>query len=238
MKLIFVLPVYNEEKIIASSLQKLHNYCSEKFITDDWNIIVANNASTDNTKKITEQIITVLPHIQIYDTPIKGRGHALKEVWSTFTADIYFYCDVDLATDIQQLEELVNTIKQGTDIVIGSRYRPDSKIQRHLHRLIISKIYNWIIKTLFHTTIKDFQCGFKAINQKTKEQILPLTKNNYWFFDTELLLLAEAQNFQIKEVPVQWQENKETKVQIIKNSFGFLKCLTCFFLNSKLKKTK
>jgi glycosyltransferase involved in cell wall biosynthesis len=223
-KVILAIPVYNEEKILENSITQLIIYFNDN-INYDWRIIIANNGSTDKTQQIVESLAQKNNRIIALDIKEKGRGNALKCAWGGFEADIYAYCDVDLATDIRHLSELFEQIRAGNDIAIGSRYLKTSLSKRTLIRLIMSKVYNFLIRIFFKTKITDFQCGFKAINNKVKKEILPLIRDKEWFWDTELLLVAELNNFKIKEIPVSWQENRETKVKFFKTICDYLKNL-------------
>lgn len=238
MKVILTLPVYNEEKILANSATTLVNYFRANLNNHDWQIIIADNGSTDKTLEISKELKNRYPEVCFFSISGKGRGLALREVWQNTDADIYAYCDIDLATGIQHFPALINSIAEGADIAVGSRYTEGSVTNRQQKRLIISKVYIWLVKNIFKTKITDFQCGFKAIGKSAKNILLPLTKNNEWFFDTELILLGKERNLKINEVPVTWQENKETKVKFIINILGFLKCLTSFHFGKKSKNKK
>jgi glycosyltransferase involved in cell wall biosynthesis len=233
-KILLVIPVYNEKKILVESIKKLENYLTENII-EDWIIIIANNASTDKTKEIAEELTKKHSKIKAIHLAEKGRGNALKYVWTNFKADIYAYCDVDLATDISNLKNLFDSMLEGNNIVIGSRYLKDSKTKRAIGRLILSKVYIFLIKIFFKTKLNDFQCGFKAIDNKIVKEVLPLVQDKEWFFDTELLLLAEKGGYKIKEIPVKWQENQETKVKFIKTILQYLKNLIKYKLNNDKK---
>ena len=221
-KIILVIPVYNEEKILENSIKKLYFYMN-KNIKEKWKIIIANNASIDKTKEIANKLSQKLHFVEAIHLKKKGRGNALKYVWSHYKADVYSYCDVDLATPIFHLKELFKNILNGNNIVIGSRYLNNSNSKRTIKRLILSKGYIYLIKLFFKTRLSDFQCGFKAIDKKVVNKILPEINNKEWFFDTELLILAEqSHRYKIKEIPINWTENKDTKVKILKTVFNYI----------------
>ncbi|MBC8146809.1 MAG: glycosyltransferase [Bacteroidetes bacterium] len=221
-KIILTVPVYNEEKILESSINTLHTYLS-KNISFDWNIIIADNASTDNTKTIAERLSNKNDFVKSVHLKYKGRGNALKYVWTKFDADIYAYCDVDLATNISHLKTLFDNVVKGDNIVIASRYLKKSNSNRTIKRFALSKGYIYLIKLFFKTNITDFQCGFKAIDKKVVQEILPKIKDKEWFFDTELLILAEQSNkYKIKEIPVEWHEKEDSKVRILKTVWNYI----------------
>ena len=200
----------------------MHKYLTEN-IKEDWKIIIANNASTDNTKYIANDLTRKLHNIKAVHLQFKGKGNAIKYVWSNYKADVYAFCDVDLSTDISCLKDLFYSILEGNDLIAGSRYLRTSKSMRTFNRLFLSKNYIYLVKLLFKTKFDDFQCGFKAVNKRIAEEILPKVKNKEWFFDTELVILAEqSKRYKIKQIPVKWYENKDTKVKIFKTAYDFI----------------
>jgi glycosyltransferase involved in cell wall biosynthesis len=211
-KVMLTIPVYNEEKVLEKSILKLYKYMKNN-IRYDWKIVIANNASTDRTKEIANRLTKKYKRIAAIHLPIKGRGYALKQAWTKFKSDVYSYCDVDLATDISHLKDLFDNILNGNNVVVGSRYLNDSDSKRTIDRLILSKGYICLIKLFFRTQITDFQCGFKAIDNQIAKNVLAKIKDTQWFFDTELLIRAEQSSYRIKEIPVKWNENKDTKVK-------------------------
>lgn len=208
-KILIVLPTYNEEKIVEKNTLKVFEFCQKNLIQYDWQILIADNGSNDLTPKIAEEISKKNEKISFFHLPQKGRGYALKKAWTEYEADIYAYMDIDLATNLDYFPLLIKAIlKENFDLAIGSRLEKGSKIKRSLKRELISRIYNFLLKIFFHPSFKDAQCGFKAISEKVAKEILPKVKNNIWFFDTELLILAERAGFKIKEIPVEWVEKR------------------------------
>jgi glycosyltransferase involved in cell wall biosynthesis len=222
---ILVIPVYNEEKVLEQSIFKLYKYMSTN-IKQPWTIVIANNASIDNTKKIANRLSKKNKFVEVVHLKFKGRGNALKYTWSHYKADVYAYCDVDLATDILHLKELFDSILEGNNVVAGSRYQKTANSKRTISRFILSKGYIYLIKLFFKTNLTDFQCGFKAVDNKIVKEIIPKIRNREWFFDTELLLRAEqAKKYKIREMPVAWKESKDTKVRILKTVYDYIKNL-------------
>jgi glycosyltransferase involved in cell wall biosynthesis len=223
-KIVLVIPVYNEQEVLEDSIRKLHSYMSNN-IKYTWEIVIANNASTDNTQNIINCLVKKFNNVTGFYVPIKGRGIALKRVWTSYDAEVYAYCDVDLATNINGLKQLFYEILKGkNNIVIGSRYLKSSKIKRTFKRFVLSKGYNFLTRLFFKTKIKDFQCGFKAVDRKIVKELLPKVKDTYWFFDTELLIRAEhSKKYDIKEIPVHWQENEvKTNVHIFNTISNYI----------------
>jgi len=220
-----VIPVYNEEKILEKNISQVINYCQTN-LKDIWQIIIADNASNDRTANLAKKLASQNSKIIYYYLPKKGKGLAIKQAWQNFPADFYVFMDADLSTDINALTKLITILKNnGADLVIGSRHLKESQLKRSWARIIISKIYNYLIKILFNCQIKDVANGFKAANQKIIADVLPLVKNNKWFFDSELVLLANFKKYRIKEIPINWQENLEraSRVNIWQTSWEYLK---------------
>jgi len=224
-KISLVIPVYNEERVLEDSVERLYKYMLGN-IKYDSTIIIANNASTDDTKEIIDKLSQRFPNVKGFHLEFKGRGNALKYAWTHYKADAYAYCDVDLATDISHLKELFDAVLEGNNVVTGSRYLETSDSNRTIKRLVLSKGYIYLIKLFFKTNLNDFQCGFKAVDDKIVQEVLPNVKNKKWFFDTELLILAEQSGkYKIKQIPVAWKEGKETKVKIFKTVYSYVKNL-------------
>lgn len=235
-KIAFVVPVYNEEKILTDSIEKLYHYF-ERNIPYDWIIAIANNASTDSTKVIAEELCKKYPRLRLVHLDLKGRGRALKQAWTCFDCDAVGYCDVDLATDISHVKELFDSVlENGYDISTGNRYLEGSNSNRTKDRLFYSKIYIYMVKSLFNTKLSDFQCGFKAINKKAFDKLVRSIDNNEWFFDTELLLRAEHNGLKIRQIPVKWNEMrvKDSRVNILDTGYKYTKQITG--LKLKLRK--
>lgn len=221
MKINITVPVFNEEKILNENIRKIFLFCQSN-IQDEFKIVIVNNGSTDNTENVAKKICKENKKIEYLFIQKKGRGNAIKTSWRKKDVDIYSYMDIDLSTNLKTFPKMINEIKEGYDIVIGSRYIKGSKVKRYFSREVFSRLYNHIIKKYFHTKIRDMQCGFKAINKKVVKNLLKKTKDDQWFFDTELLLLAEKEGYKIKEMPVEWNENINTKVKIIKTISDYI----------------
>jgi glycosyltransferase involved in cell wall biosynthesis len=211
-----VIPVYNEEHVLAQSVATLRQFLSEGF-PHQWRILIADNASTDSTLAVAEELAEKHPDVASLHIPEKGRGRALKASWLGSAADIVSYMDVDLSTELAAFPPLVEAIaSEGYDVAIGSRLSAASDTSRSLKREAISRAYNLMIKALFFTRFSDAQCGFKALSRRAVRELVPLIENNEWFFDTELLILAEKAGYPVREIPVRWLEDPDTRVNIRK----------------------
>jgi len=215
LKIDFVIPIYNEEKVLENSICKLRKYLVDN-VKNNWLIVIVDNGSSDKSLEIAKNLSKKHNKIDCIHIDRKGRGYALKYALENSKADICLYMDVDLSTELSAIQEAVLSMKKGYDLVIGSRYLDDSKVKRSVKRLVLSKGYNLLVWFLLRTKIRDLQCGFKAVNQKVINNVLPKVRNKEWFFDTELIVLTESKGYKIKEIPVFWKENNNSKVKITK----------------------
>jgi glycosyltransferase involved in cell wall biosynthesis len=222
-----VIPVLNEEVALPLCIEKLMAFTSD-YPERDWRIVVADNGSTDRTTDIASELSDRHSNIILSRLELRGRGRALKKAWGESEADVRLYMDVDLSTDLQSLSPLVTAIAEdGYEVAIGSRLTKDSEVvDRSVKREITSRGYNILIHIFFPLTKwKDAQCGFKAISRRTAENVLPLVKDNAWFLDTELLLLAGKAGYGIKEIPVHWKDDPDTRVKIVSTAWEDIKGL-------------
>lgn len=226
MKLLIVLPVYNEEGILETSVSRLFNFCQNN-LSLEWQIVIVDNKSTDQTGQKAKSLAGKYPAVEYLYLPQKGKGAAIKAGWDSQTADIYCFMDADLATDLSALPDLISGIEGGSDIVVGSRFHPQSKVKRSIFRKIFSWGYRLVLKILLGLKIKDAPCGFKAINRRVKTDVLPQVKNQEWFFDSELVVIAEHQGFKIKEIPVSWHDPRtgpdKSRVKAIALAWAYFK---------------
>jgi glycosyltransferase involved in cell wall biosynthesis len=193
----------------------------------DWKIIIADNGpSRDQTRKVSKELVKKYSRLKYICIMRPGRGGALKEVWLKEKADILCYMDVDLSSDLSFFPELVRKCEEGADIAIGSRLAKGAKVYgRTLFREFISRSYNILIKLLFWTNFKDAQCGFKAIRKEASLVLLPKVLDRGWFFDTELLIIAEKAGYKIAEVPIIWRDDPTSTVKIFRTAWGDIKGL-------------
>ena len=210
-----VVPVYNEQAVLAGSILRLHRFLGDE-LPYDWRIVIADNASTDRTLALAEALSTELPDVDVLHLDAKGRGRALRAAWSASDADVLCYMDVDLSTDLRALLPLIAPLVSGhSEIAIGSRLAPGSRISRGMKREVISRSYNHLLRVALHARFRDAQCGFKAIRADAARRLLPQVEDDGWFFDTELLVLAERNGFRIHEVPVDWVDDPDSRVDIV-----------------------
>jgi len=219
-----VIPVYNEEHVLAQSISTLRLFL-EKNLPHRYTIVIADNASTDRTWEIAQALSQEHPDVAALHLDEKGRGRALRRAWLESSADIVSYMDVDLSTELSAFPKLIQAIEEGCEIAIGSRLLKGSSVKRSFKRELTSRSYNLIIKAMFRTKFSDAQCGFKALSSRAAQELVPLTNDHEWFFDTELLILAEKKGYRIGEIPVAWIEDPDTRVAVAKTAFDDLKGL-------------
>ena len=210
-----VVPVHDEEGDLAPSVRRLHAYLDERFPLS-WTITVADNASTDRTWDIARRLADELPGVHALHLDRKGRGRALRAAWSASRSPVVAYMDVDLSTDLDALLPLVAPLVSGhSDVAIGSRLAPSARVVRGAKREVISRSYNLLLRTSLHAGFSDAQCGFKALRTDVARTLLPLVADEGWFFDTELLVLAERHGLRIHEVPVDWVDDPDSRVDVV-----------------------
>ena len=210
-----VIPVKNEERALAPSVARLVTYLRDVFPFTA-RVTIADNGSTDGTWLVARSLEDVFAEVRAVHLDLPGRGRALHEVWSSSDAELLAYMDVDLSTDLNALLPLVAPILSGhSDIAIGTRLAHGSRVVRGPKREIISRCYNLLLRITLRARFSDAQCGFKAIRACQARQLLPLVADRGWFFDTELLVLAERAGLRINEVPVDWTDDTDSRVDII-----------------------
>jgi len=212
-----VIPVYNEESALEKSVLALREFL-QKNCPIEWRVVVANNASTDSTIEIAKRLAERFADVRYVHLDVKGRGRALRKAWLETDADIVAYMDVDLSTNLRFFPPLVQALLDGYDVAIGSRLMSASRVTRTFRREVISRCYNLLVKSLFFTRFSDAQCGFKALTRLAATKLVPVVKDESWFFDTELLILAEKKGYRIKEVPVEWVEDLDSRVHILRTA--------------------
>jgi putative flippase GtrA len=218
-----VVPVYNEHAVLAQSIRRLHAYLSSEF-PFTWRIVIADNASTDDTLAIAHGLAAELRGVEVLHLPQKGRGRALRAAWSTSDAEIVAYMDVDLSTDLRALLPLVAPLLSGhSDLAIGSRLAPGARVARSAKREFISRSYNDILRSVLRARFSDAQCGFKAARADVVRDLLPAVADEGWFFDTELLVLAQRRGLRVHEVPVDWVEDPDSRVDIAATAWSDLR---------------
>jgi glycosyltransferase involved in cell wall biosynthesis len=211
-----LLPVWNEEHILEKSVTALRDFLMQNMNDFRWVISIGDNASTDSTLEKAERLAAQYADVRVFHIDQKGRGRMVKHVWMKSEAPILAYMDIDLSTDLQALQPLVQAIAEGNDVSLGSRQYKGSVVTRSLKRGIISQGYIFILKLFLEFPFTDAQCGFKSMSKQAINELFPLIIDDEWFFDTELLYLAHKRGYKVKELPVHWIENKDSRVRILR----------------------
>jgi len=210
-----VIPVHNEERGLRVSVLRLHAYLTQQFPFSA-RITIADNASTDSTPAVAAELAEELPDVRVLRLNEKGRGRALAAAWLTSDARVVSYMDVDLSTDLSALLPLVAPVISGhSQVSIGSRLVTGSRVTRGPKREVISRVYNILLRLVLRVRFKDAQCGFKALRADVARSLLPDVVNRNWFFDTELLVRAERAGLRIHELPVDWLDDPDSRVDIV-----------------------
>ncbi|MET8123296.1 glycosyltransferase [Micromonospora sp. NPDC005189] len=218
-----VIPVYNEETDLGPCVRRLHAHLSEHF-PYPFQITIADNASVDDTLKVADGLAAELPGVDVLHLDAKGRGRALSAAWSASSAPVLAYMDVDLSTDLAALLPLVAPLISGhSDLAIGTRLARTSRVVRGAKREVISRAYNLLLRGALAARFSDAQCGFKAIRADVAGELLPLVRDTGWFFDTELLVLAQRAGLRIHEVPVDWVDDPDSRVDIVATALADLR---------------
>jgi putative flippase GtrA len=218
-----VIPVYNEETDLPGCVRRLHEFLAFE-VPYRSRITIADNASTDDTLGVAQQLAAELADVDVLHLDAKGRGGALYAAWMSSPADVVAYMDVDLSTDLSALMPLVAPLISGhSDVAIGSRLAASSRVVRGPKREFVSRSYNLILRSALGAKFSDAQCGFKALRADVARQLLPLIADTGWFFDTELLVIAERAGLRIHEVPVDWVDDPDSRVDILGTAIEDLK---------------
>ncbi len=218
-----VVPVRDEQAALERSIRRLH-----RFLTDElpfaWRIVVADNGSRDETAAIAERLAAELPHVRTLRLERPGRGRALRTAWSQSDARVVCYMDVDLSTDLRALLPLLAPLLSGhSELAIGTRLARGARVVRGPKRELISRAYNRLLRLTLRARFSDAQCGFKAARADAVRELLPQVRDDGWFFDTELLVLAQRRGLRIHEVPVDWVDDSDSRVAIVPTALADLR---------------
>lgn len=220
-----VIPVYNEEHVLEKSVKKLREYLKQNLKGFKWRIVIADNASIDKTLDVAKKLSEKFNDVGYIHLDKKGRGRALRKAWTQSKADIVSYMDVDLSTELRAYPKMINALAGKYDIGTGTRLAKGSRTKRCFKREFLSRGYNILVKMILFTHFSDAQCGFKGATRDAVKKLVPLVKDNNWFFDTELLTLAEKKGFKIYEIPVKWIEDPDTRVHIFQTVYEYIRDL-------------
>jgi len=222
-----IIPAYNEEKMIRQSVSLLNEFLLKNMSQIEAMVYVIDNASKDKTAEEIKDLVDG-KRIQYLYEPVQGKGAAIRHGMLKSIVDgceTVCFMDADMATDLKSLPLVIEDCKTGA--AFGDRYHNLSVVKRSAKRLLVSRAYRILAKTILNSKISDFPCGFKAFSAGALKTCLPKVENNSWFFDSELAYLIEKHGFEIKNIPVKWEDvrpsGEKSKVNIIKVSLQYLK---------------
>jgi len=212
-----VIPAYNEKVYLEAAIPKIKE-AADKF-TGNYEIIIVEDNSRDGTAELAARFAREDSRIKhIHNQEKQGRGKALTAAFRQSGGKVLVYMDVDLATDLMHLSEIVGAVNSGNDIAIGSRLMKGSHTKRGFFREFAARNYIFLAKLLFRVPVSDLQCGFKAFRRESLLSMVDRVMDNHWFWDTELLILSHLSGFKIKEVPVNWKDKKGSTVNVFSDS--------------------
>jgi glycosyltransferase involved in cell wall biosynthesis len=214
-----LLPVYNEQHVLEKSVTELRTFLQQNVTDFDWIITIGDNASIDDTLRVAEDLSARFSDVRVFHLDRKGRGRMVKYAWKKSEADVLTYMDIDLSTGLEAFPPMVRSILDGADVAIGSRQYKGAKVQRGFKREAISRGYILILKLLLGFPFTDAQCGFKAVSKQFVNEMFDFIEDDEWFFDTELLYLAHRNGYQVKELPVRWIEDTDSRVKIVRTAW-------------------
>ncbi|MFJ6456892.1 dolichyl-phosphate beta-glucosyltransferase [Paenarthrobacter sp. NPDC091669] len=219
------LPVFNEEARLEQNLRRLYGHLADSF-PHTFRITVADNCSTDNTLRIAERLARELPELTVVRFQQRGRGNALRHIWQVSPSPVLAYMEADLSTDLSALAPLIAPLLSGhSDLAVGTRLARSSQAARSPQRGFISRSYNFLLHAVLGARFSDAQCGFKAVRADVAHRILPYAKDDGWFFDTELLVIAERCGLRVHEVPVDWTDDPTSSVDVVRTALADLRGL-------------
>ncbi len=218
-----VIPVLNEAHVLERSVATVRAFLSEH-LPGSHRVVIVDNGSTDGTDGVGRRLAATFSDVGFLQLPQRGRGRALRHAWTTSDADVMCYTDVDLSTELAALPRMVHAIvHEGYHVATGSRLMRASRTTRSRKREFISRAYNLFVKAVLWTSFSDAQCGFKAVSRRAVAEIIPEVKDQSWFFDTELLVLAEKWGYGVKDIPVRWTEDDDSRVKILRTAWDDIK---------------
>ena len=222
-----VIPVLNEERVLADSVHTVAAFLSDNMDDYEWAVVVADNGSTDSTLSICRELAEEDSSFRFIRLEQRGRGRALKQAWTESDADVVAYMDVDLSTDLSALPKVIAAVTAGGyDVATGSRLKRGANvIGRSPKREFISRSYSLMFRTMFLAGFQDAQCGFKAVSRRAADDVVPLVVDNGWFFDTEMLLIAAKNGYRVREIPVKWTDDPDSRVRIVSTAWEDIKGL-------------
>jgi len=227
-----VLPAYNEAGTIETTVRTTLETLSGFLPDGSYEVVVAEDGCEDETPEIADRLAAADDRVRHFHSDERlGRGGALNAAFADARGDTLVYFDTDMATDMRHLEELVESVRSGAyDVATGSRWMPDNTADRPAKRGVPSKGFNFAVRTLLRSDLRDHQCGFKAFSRAAFEDLVGEVEDEHWFWDTEMLVRAQRRGFRVKEFAVDWEPKGDSKVDLVRDVFGMgSQILRCFW---------
>ena len=236
IKLSIILPCYNEGNKLDNSVSQIVEYLKNIKISS-YEILIVNDGSTDYTLNYIIDLKEKYPNILrvIHYKNNHGKGYAVKKGISEAIGEYIIFMDVDLSTDLSAIDKCMKIInKENTPIIIGSRRLKESELTKSQNglRKFIGNCCSYYTNMKLNLHIKDTQCGFKCFEKTIAKKLIKKQTIERWAFDAELLFIAKLNNIEIKEIPIKWTNDEDSKVSPLKASFNFISDLR------KIKKNK
>jgi glycosyltransferase involved in cell wall biosynthesis len=234
VKVLVTIPVWNERGRLEACVRQLTDLARELPASENLQlrIAVAEDGSTDGTKELLSDLVQRYPDLIVHSSAARmGRGRALRDLWRASNYDVLAYIDADLAMGTDPLLDCLRDIRSGADLAIGCRYAPESEVHRPPLVWFVSKGYNWLIRTVFHDGVLDHQCGLKALGPRVRDEILPFTSDDAWFWDSELIIRCHQAGLEIREIPLTWIEKKNRRTSVkrlVSEVFSFTAAIVSF----------
>jgi len=212
-----IIPAYNEEKRLPKTLEEIDKYLSRQ--SYDYEIIVVNDGSKDETAKVVRNLEIRIKNLKLIDNRENhGKGYVVRQGLLEAKGEYRLFTDADNSTSIDQVEKMWPWFEQGYDVVIGSRDVKGAILdppQPWLRQIILGEGFKLLRKIIVGLwRVQDTQCGFKALSARTANDILLRCKINRWAFDPEILVITKKLGYKIKEIPVYWKNDPESKVKL------------------------
>jgi glycosyltransferase involved in cell wall biosynthesis len=224
--IVITLPAHNEDKILRSSVSTIVAFCDKNLLDFDWRVVISDNGSTDSTPEVGQDLQRLYDRVFYSRIEQKGKGWGIRAGWQTIDCDFYCFMDADLATDLQALPVAIQELNKGNDLVVGSRFLPQSQVHRTLVRWTFSYLYKLASFVLVQCPVNDLPCGFKIIHKRAWGDIEKSIYATDWFFDSELVIIAHRRGFKIKELPIKWndirEKNDKSKVKVLSLGWRYL----------------
>ncbi len=223
-----VIPVFNEEKIVAEALRRIQAFFSLK--NYPWECLIVSDGSTDSTCERAREAITAagVPNFHLIEnSQNRGKGAAAKQGMLAAGGRYILLTDVDLSAPIKEVDKLIQALEEGSDVAIGSRalHAPSADVQQSLRRRVLGRLFNLIVRVLLLRDFYDTQCGFKCFRKEAAHRLFTMQTLDGFSFDVEILFLAKKNGLQVKEVPVMWRQGRDTKVRFFRDSFRMVRDL-------------